>query len=85
MGKIVAIGGGELALDETRLIDEYIVRLAGKPEPRLLFIPTASSDAAGYIETVEKKFGALGCRVDSLCLISESYDDAEIRDKILSA
>lgn len=85
MGKIVAIGGGELALDETRLIDEYIVKLAGKPEPRLLFIPTASSDAAGYIETVEDKFGALGCEVDSLCLISESYDDAEIRDKIFSA
>ncbi|NLC39294.1 MAG: type 1 glutamine amidotransferase-like domain-containing protein [Clostridiaceae bacterium] len=85
MGKIVAIGGGELSLGETRQIDEYIVSLTGKANPRLLFIPTASSDAEGYIKTVEEKFGELGCTVDSLCLVSESCEDREIRDKIFSA
>lgn len=85
MGRIVAIGGGEIALDETRAIDQYIVELSGKEKPRLLFIPTASSDAPGYIATVKEKFGALGCQVDSLCLISQTYSDSQIGDKILSS
>ena len=85
MGKIVAIGGGEIALGETQVIDRYIVSLAECENPNLLFIPTASSDAPGYIKTVEEKFTAWGCNVDSLCLISQDYETAEIRDKILSA
>ncbi len=85
MGRIVAIGGGEIGLDETRIIDQYIVGLSGEEKHRLLFIPTASSDAPGYIETVEEKFGALGCEVDSLCLISQNYSDRQIGDKILSS
>jgi peptidase E len=35
----------------------------------LLFLPTASGDSSGYIETVKKYFGdILGCEVYSLCL-----------------
>ena len=29
MGRIVAIGGGEIGLDETKPIDQYIVELSG--------------------------------------------------------
>lgn len=85
MGKIVAIGGGEIYWGETRAIDEYIVRLSGKPSPRLLFIPTASGDTESYIDVVKRVYGELGCTVDALCLIRESYTDAEIRGKIFSA
>ncbi len=84
MGKIVAIGGGEIAKGETLLIDKFIVSLAKKETPKLLFIPTASSDAQGYIESVSKHFTALNCVVDSLCLVSKNLSYDEIKDKILN-
>ena len=48
MGKLVAIGGGQLAERETLAIDREIVNLTGKTRPRALFIPTASSDSREY-------------------------------------
>ena len=62
MGRIVAIGGGDLRAGETLPIDRYIVSLARSESPRLLFIPTASHDSAGYIELVQKVYGSLGDR-----------------------
>ena len=47
--RILAIGGGNLRLGETRRIDERIVELAGVCRPRVLLIPTASDDRPDYI------------------------------------
>ncbi len=85
MGKIVAIGGGELRQGETKKIDEFIVKLSRKDNPKLLFIPTASSDAEGYIELVKTKYGELGCFVDTLCLVTNEYTSEQIKEIILSA
>lgn len=86
MKKIVAIGGGEIRARETEVIDREIIRLSGRKKPELLFIPTASSDAEGYWETVQKYFGGcLGCRTDVLFLIKERLSQAAIKKKILSA
>lgn len=85
MGKIVAIGGGELKEGETLAIDQYIVRLSEKKNPRLLFLPTASQDAKGYIETVTQTYSKLGCQVNSLCLVSHHNSDEEIQNKIFSS
>ncbi len=41
---IIAIGGGNIKAGETLSIDRTIVEQANKNNPRLLFIPTASSD-----------------------------------------
>lgn len=68
--KIVAIGGGEIRELETVAIDKRIVELTGKTRPKALFIPTASSDASGYIDTFEKVYGEhLGCQTRTLTLI----------------
>ena len=68
--KIVAIGGGEIRELETVAIDKRIVELTGKTQPKALFIPTASSDASGYIDTFEKVYGEhLGCQTRTLTLI----------------
>ncbi|MDE1975537.1 MAG: Type 1 glutamine amidotransferase-like domain-containing protein [Patescibacteria group bacterium] len=88
--KIVAIGGGEIGRPgypvETTKIDRKIVRLSGKKKPRLLFIPTASSDSLGYAEAVKKHFGGrLGCRVDALFLIRQKPSHREIRDKVMKS
>ena len=56
MGKIVALGGGEIGRPgypvETTAIDEEIIRLSGKDRPMLLFIPTATNDSDTYINAI---------------------------------
>ena len=88
--KIVAIGGGEIGRPgfpvETTKIDKEIIRLTGKLKPKILFIPTASSDSEGYAKVVEKHFGTnLGCKVDTLFLLKQKLSKKEIEDKILDA
>lgn len=85
MGTIVAIGGGELGLGETRLIDQEIVRLSGKTNPALLFLPTASRDAENYIDTVKMQFGALGCQVSALCLTRDGMTADMAREAVGAA
>ena len=88
MGRIVAIGGGEIGRpgvkNETLSIDREIIKLAGKNQPKLLFIPTASGDAEGYITSINNYFGKrLGCRIDTLALTKTFYSKKELEDKIL--
>lgn len=91
MGKIVAIGGGEIkdaktGKLETLLIDKEIVRLTGKAHPRALFIPTASGDAEGYVANFEYVYGKkLGCKVDVLRVVKSPPAYTEMEKKILSA
>ena len=67
-------------------IDKEIVRLSGKKRPKLLFLPTASSDSELYWFYVNKHFGKrLGCKTDVLYLIKEKLTTEEIKNKILSA
>lgn len=90
MRKIVAIGGGEIGRPgypvETTKIDKEIIRLTGKTNPKVLFIPTASSDSDGYYEIVQKHFGKrLGCKIDVLWLIKEKPSHKEIEQKVMSS
>lgn len=90
MRKIIAIGGGEIGRPgfsiETTEIDKEIIKLTGKKNPKLLFIPTASSDSESYYEVVKKYFGGkLGCKTDVLYLIKEKLSKKEIKDKILKS
>ena len=86
MGKIVIIGGGELKDLETLVFDRRICELTGKKHPNALFIPTASGEPEGYIETFNKVYGKkLGCKTDVLYLIKEKPSEKEIRRKILGS
>jgi dipeptidase E len=86
---IVAIGGGEIGRPgypvETRHIDTEIIKLTGKQNPKLLFIPTASHDAQGYIDCVEQYFGTdLGCTVEALKLY-DTLTSQQIKQAIQGA
>ncbi|MEK6886693.1 MAG: peptidase E [Nanoarchaeota archaeon] len=86
MGKIVAIGGGEIKDLETLAIDREIIKLTGKKHPRALFIPTASNDAEGYWKTFQEIYGKkLGCKPYVLYLVREHPSRETIRQKIFSA
>ena len=70
--KIVAIGGGEISELETAAIDQRIIELTGKTRPKALFIPTASSDAPGYIDSFEACYGKhFGCQTRTLKLTQD--------------
>lgn len=83
MGKVVAISGGDL--DSTKDLNEYIVSLSNKANPKLLFIPTASQDAEGYIEKIHEHFREIGCIVEALCLIAHTYSKKIIQSMIKDA
>ncbi len=83
MTNIVTIGGGEIADKETLAIDQYVCELTGRSNPNALFIPTASTDAAGYCENFRSIYGdCLGCEVDVLALCGDQYTEEFIRRKI---
>lgn len=90
MGKIVALGGGEIGRPgypvETAEIDLETIRLTGKKHPKLLFLPTASKDSPLYVAIVKEHFGKrLGCAVEPLLLWQERHSKRYLRDKILGA
>ena len=82
MKKLVCIGGGEiprykdgiLLPYETKEIDEEIVRLSNKSNPKFLFISIASSHPEEYFEGIKKVYEKLGCIVSHLDT-NKSYDD----------
>jgi len=83
---IVAIGGGDIRTKGTATIDREIIRLSGKKHPKLLFIPTASSDSEEYWGVIQEYFGKfLKCKTDVLFLIKEPLSREQIRRKVLSA
>ena len=88
--KIVAIGGGETGrygpVVRTTAIDREIVRLSGKREPRLLFLPTASAGHEKYCEAIYRQFSKkLGCKVDILLLVHTDPEYKEIKKRVARA
>jgi dipeptidase E len=69
---IVAMGGGGFS-DDDPLIDDYILSLTGKERPRVCFVPTASGDAAAYIERFYAAFTRRSCEPSHLSLFQMPY------------
>jgi dipeptidase E len=86
MQKIVAIGGGGLALRETLAIDREIVRLTERQRPRALFVPTASSDSPDYCTAFRLIYGdRLNCECDELLLLKKPPTHAALARSIRQA
>jgi len=82
--KIVAIGGGVMKTGATMAIDKEIIRLSQKKRPKLLFLPTATSDSKLYWKHVDRHFGTeLGCKTDVLYLLKETPSPKAIGEAIL--
>ncbi len=84
MRRIVAIGGGDIKLETTRKIDEYVINLTGKKNPLTVFLPTASGDNLNYQETFKAYYESLGSNVLSINL-REIDDKDKIREMMLSS
>jgi len=69
---VVAIGGAGLS---EPLLRRYVVGLTGKPQPRVLYIPTASGDAPDGIVTFYEAFSSDGCQTAHLPLFTRKHED----------
>ena len=86
MGKIVAIGGGDLSTLATEPIDRAIIGLSGKSNPRALFIPTASSDSVEYWENFDRAYRTeYGCETEVLYLLGPTPDPVDVSGRIARA
>ena len=79
MGKIIAMGGGELRERTTLQIDEYIAALAkeraGDRRANALFIPTASHDFMPYYNTFHKVYtGVFDIKTDVALSVFKEVD-----------
>lgn len=84
--KVLAIGGGNLRIGETRRIDRRAVELTGKDRPLVAFLPTATGDDEGYCETFRDVYGAeLGCDVRVLALLRERPDARAVAELLEAA
>ncbi len=83
MTAIVAIGGGEIAREDTKPIDQHICEIADSEVPHVLFVPTASGDSDGYCNQFDSYYGdVLGCQTRHLMLHSERATREEIRTEL---
>lgn len=81
---VVAIGGGEIRTRGTLDIDREIIRLSNKRHPKILFIPTASSDSPRYCARFSDYFGGfLGCKTDVLLLVGGQPSAQHIERQIM--
>lgn len=74
MKQIIAIGSGGLDGDNPS-IELYILAQCKKPNPKILFIATASGDNPGYIEYFKKYFKRFPCEPSHLSLFNPPTKD----------
>lgn len=89
MVKIIAIGGGENGRPgtqyETKTIDQEIVSLSEKKNPKFLFIPPPSQFQESYAEQIKDIFTNFNCECSSLFLNEKNISSKHISSKILSS
>jgi dipeptidase E len=73
---ILAIGGAGFSIDlDNLLLERYILSIAARERPKILFLPTASGDATDYIGRFYEAFESLPCQPSHLSLFSPSTAD----------
>jgi dipeptidase E len=72
---VVALGGGGFSdwAGAVTPLDRFILSLARREDPRVCFVPTASGDAALYVERFYAAFSQLPCRPSHLSLFGPPY------------
>lgn len=73
--QIVALGGGGFSMEETPVLDDYILGLARNKEPRICFVPTASGDSENYIVRFYRRFTGRSCQPTHLELFKRDERD----------
>jgi dipeptidase E len=72
--RIVACGGEQLSFPA---LTRYVLDLAGKARPKILFVPTASGDDAAYLLTFYQAMAGVACEPSHLLLFNRTVDDID--------
>jgi peptidase E len=81
---ILAMGGGGFTMEpDNPLLDDFVLSLAPVREPRVLFLPTASGDAAGQIAAYQDRFGDRACVAGHLSLFRLHGSGRTLREIVL--
>ena len=75
--QIIALGGGGFSTEESPLLDDYILQVCGKDQPKICFIPTASGDEESYLIKFYRRFSPIGCYARDLGLFTRQVTDLE--------
>jgi peptidase E len=82
---ILALGGGGFTMeDDTTALDDFVLTLSPRREPRILFLPTASGDPAEQIGRFHATFGDRACEPSVLSLFRLASVKRTLRDVVLS-
>jgi peptidase E len=66
---IFAMGGGGFTMEPSNpLLDDFVLSLTRTPEPRILFLPTASGDTSAQISAFKERFANRTCVAEHLSL-----------------
>jgi len=85
MRTIFAMGGGGFTAEPSNpALDDYILSLARRREPRILFLPTASGDPNAQIAAFRGTFGDRACRPRHLSLFRLEREQDDLRALILA-
>ncbi|UIR16132.1 Type 1 glutamine amidotransferase-like domain-containing protein [Streptomyces spinosirectus] len=84
----LALLGGGFSTDDDGLLDDWVLSLArtrtGSAPPRICFLPTASGDAAAYIDRFDDTFRSRhDCEPSVLPLFRRELDDEQLRAQLL--
>ncbi len=67
--RIFVMGGGGFTMEPGNpLLDDFVLSLAGRREPRILFLPTASGDTASHIDAFRARFHGRLCVPEHMSL-----------------
>lgn len=62
------MGGGGFSMEDSPLLDDFVLACARRTPARVCFVPTASGDAAGYITRFYRAFVPRNCAPTDLTL-----------------
>jgi dipeptidase E len=81
---IFAMGGGGFTMEPGNpLLDDYVLSLARRSEPRILFLPTASGDTSAQINAFLDRFSERNCVHEHLSLFRLREHGRTLREIVL--
>ncbi len=82
---ILAMGGGGFTMEPANpLLDDFVLSLAEAPQPRILFLPTASGDTTAQINAFRDRFGGRTCVPEQLSLFRLRESTRSLSEIVMS-
>lgn len=72
---IVALGGGGFSMEESPVLDDYVLALSRNSHPKVCFVATASGDNENYIVRFYRRFNRAHCVPTHLELFRRTVAD----------